>query len=365
MSDRQYDMLIKSIIEHYDVIELEILKNIGKRLMFDETITPTIDWLFGKLGELGGLTEDNLKIIAKYSNMTNKELKYILETVGIDSLPMTDLTKAYTRGDITINPMVFASSPAINNIINQSYLQASNTFLQINRSIVESAREQYVDILNQAYLEVSAGVYSYQDSIRRGINKMGEQGISAATYRYVNESTGIVSTKRYDIAGVVRRDVLTSAHQLSVKTNVAVINELNPEYVKLSEHAKCRESHFPWQGTIIKRKDLVSVTDLGAVDGLGGINCKHEVYAYFGDNRGDDEKQIPKGESTKEYDLSQQQRQLERNVRRWKRKETLFETNGDTKAYNISKAKRRYWQSQTKAFVDKHNLVRDYLREKI
>jgi len=365
MSDRQYDELIKKIIQHYDIIELEMIKNIAKRLRFEPETTPTTEWLIKKLSEIGGLNEDNLKVISKYSKLTKKEIKQILETVGEKTIPKSELTEAYKSGSITIEPNTFIESQVIQNIVNQSYKQLENTFLNINKAIVESARQQYVEILNQSYLEVSSGIYDYQTSIRRAINKFGDAGISGATYKYVDEDTGAILTRRYDIAGVVRRDVLTASHQLAVKSNMAVIEELQPKYVRLSEHVKCRPTHFHWQGTIIKREDLYEVTRIGEVDGLGGINCKHEVYAFYGKERGNDLKKIDKDESSEEYELSQTQRAMERSVRKWKRKETLFKGTDDEEMYNKSAKKRKLWQARLRNFTNENNLIRDYLREKV
>ena len=365
ISDREYNELIFAIIKHYDIIESEIMTNIAKRLRFDATMKPTTEWLINKLSELGGLNAENIKVIAKYSKLTTKEIKNILETVSNKAIPTIELTKLYKKGEIAIDPNVFINSEVIKNIVNTSYNGARDTFIQVNRAIVESSSSKYIEILNQSYLEVASGIYDYQTSIRKAINKFGNEGISGATYRYVNEETGRVTTRRYDIAGVVRRDILTASHQVAVKSNIAIIDELKPKYVRLSEHIKCRLTHFSWQGTIIKREDLVKITGLGEVDGLGGINCKHEVYVFYGKERGNELKMIEKDESNEEYELSQRQRAMERHVRKYKRKETLFKANRDEEEYYKSVNKKKHWQKELRDFTEENDLIREYLREKI
>ena len=361
MSDTQFELLAKKLIDIYAYIELDIIKNISSRFSLSEDVKPTTTWLIKKLSETGTLNSENIKIIAKYSKMATKEIRNILNTVGFDSLP--SLTSAYKSGIIQFDLKTFMNSQVLKNIIDLSYYNTTSTFLDINKRILESANKSYTEILTTAYLETSTGVYGYQTSIRKALNNFADVGITGATY---SQSDG--SVRRYDIAGVVRRDILTATHSLAVNANMALINELQPEYVKLSEHDRCRPQHFSWQGTIIKREDLVETTQLGQVDGLGGINCKHQVYAWYGKERGNELKKIDKDKNEKVYDLSQEQRYFERQIRKYKRKEAIYEDKQDKTSLELKKKasiKKREWQKKLAEFADDNGLIRQYIREKI
>ena len=84
--------------------------------------------------------------------------------------------------------------------------------------------------------------------------------------------------------------------------------------------------------------------------GLFGCNCRHAFYPY---QPGTEKtyKPYPKKENDKVYELSQQQRKLERNIRQAKREETP--------------EKVKEYQSQMRALVNDNNLTREYAREQI
>ncbi len=81
-----------------------------------------------------------------------------------------------------------------------------------------------------------------------------------------------------------------------------------------------------------------SSTGYGTGAGLGGWNCRHSFYPYFeGSPRAytdDDLKEYNSenveynGQKMTEYEVSQQQRNIERNIRRWKREKKAMEAAG-------------------------------------
>jgi len=367
---------IKNVLDIYSQVELDLIEVIINKLkLADGEIGGSLEWYLKRLNDLGGLNKETLKIISKYTGITQKELKSMLKTIGIDTIDALNLVEPYRKGEITINPKTFYKDIAITNLINNSYDNTLKTFLGINKNIVESARKQYVEILNTAYLEVSTGVYDYGTSIRKALNKFADAGISAATYKYEDGST-----RTYNIEGIVRRDILTATHQLSGDIIGNVIEKTEPEYIHISEHYQARPTHEPWQGCIVKKEDFEPLTGYGEVDGIYGVNCKHFHYPYFGDidkskyktvvgyyggtyNVYTQMKEISKEENARLYELSQEQRALERNVRRWKRRQVVAQTDEDKKKANY---KVDFWQHKLRNFTKDHKeLRRDYLREKI
>lgn len=110
-----------------------------------------------------------------------------------------------------------------------------------------------------------------------------------------------------------------------------------------------------------KYPDFIETTGYGEIQGLLGINCRHTFYPYFGD--GDEEPLVDKEESARLYELSQEQRALERNVRRWKRRQQVATTDEDKKK---SDYKVKFYQHKLRNLMDDNKeLRRDYLREKI
>ncbi len=357
------DKAIKPLINMYERIENDLLVEIASHFLYNEEFLNSDYWRIQKLNEMGLFNQNVVNYIAKYSGKTEDEIKRALQQIQVDTINLDNLNKLFEDGMLKINPNILINNATIQNIVNLAYNELSKRFIQLSSKIEQSTIESYLNIVEEAYLKTSMGTHSYDEAIRSSIDELGNNGITTLRYKTTNESGKVVGIRNYDITGTVRREVLTASRQLANNINLEIANELECEYLYLSEHLQCRESHFSWQGTIIKKEDLVKITDYGSVSGLGGINCQHYAEAYFGDARGSELKTFTKEETEKAYTLSQKQRYLERGVRKWKRKTEMFKSNGDKQAYNKSKNKLKEWRIKTKDFTEKNEVKRDYTRE--
>ena len=361
--DEKIEKAIKTLLEMYEKIENDLLIQIASHFSINEEFLNSDYWRIKKLEEMGLFNQEVIDYISRYSGKSDKEIKKALNKISIDTINMDKLNRLFEDEILKINPNILINNYTINNIINTAYNELSNRFIEMSSKIEKSAREAYLNIVEEAYLKTSMGTHSYQETIREAINELSNKGINTLTYKTIDENGNIVGIRNYDIEGAVRREVLTASRQLSNNISMEVANELESEYVYLSEHLQCRPQHFDWQGTIIKRDELVKVTDYGSITGLGGINCRHYFEAYFGDARGSDLKNFNKEECDEAYKLSQHQRYLERGIRKWKRKAEMFKASDDKEYYSKCKEKVREWQMRNKQFTDDNNLKRDYTRE--
>lgn len=364
MNNEEYiNKAVEPLLKMYTKIENDLLVMIAEHFKINDEFLNSDYWRIKKLEEMGLFNEKVIEYLAQYSDVTKEEILKALEDIGYHVFDFQKLKTAFENGSLKINPNTLLENYTIQNIINNAYDEVSNRFIELSRKIQDSTREAYLDIVEQGYLKTSMGTHSYQEAIRESINELGNKGIRTLIYRTVDENDNVVGIRSYDIESTVRRDILTATRQLSNNINQSVVEELECEYIYLSEHIRCRPTHFDWQGTIIKYQDLIDVTRYGEVDGLAGINCAHYFEAYFGNARGDELKSITKEEAIRQYNLSQQQRYLERGIRKWKRKVEMFKANGDVDAFNKSKSKVKEWQSRLSNFTKENNLRRDYTRE--
>ena len=358
------EQAFEKIIAIYCELEINLLNEIVKHFKINEEFLNSDNWRMQKLEELGLLNSDIVKYISTTTGKTPKEIKKALNEIGVSSVNMNDLDKAHKDGFLKINPFILMQKQTVQNLVNHSYNDLTNRFLEISDKIENATRDAYLDVMEKVYLQTTEGV-TYQEAIRTALVELGNQGITTLKYKTVDENGKVTGIRNYDVEGAVRRELLTASHNLVNSINMEVAEELEAEYIYLSEHTRCREQHFPWQGTIIKRKDLVKVTRLGEVDGMGGPNCKHYPTPYFGTARGSELKQIRQEEAEEQYKLSQQQRYLERGVRKWKRKEGIFKTAEDKEYYEKCKDKVKEWQLRNKKFIEENNLKRTFSRENV
>lgn len=321
MNDKKINELIKPIIDIYDNLELEIVKDIANRFDNYDTLGGTLEWRLKKLDELGTFSNDMVELISEYTNKSKKEILQMLEEAQENTFNIDYLNKAYENGMIKVNPMKVLKSPAFENIINNSYKELNKTFRMINTKALENVNQSYMDIINTAYVEVASGVFDYQSSIKRALNKMAEKGIKCASYE---RKDGTIV--KYSLQGTIKRDIVTAIIQTACRSSMKMCEELNAEYVEVTSHLGARtgdgihpiSNHAHWQGKVYKLEgsdkydNFYTETGYGDILGLGGVNCRHNFYPYF---PGIDEPSQPhydEEENKKEYERQQKLNRLNR-----------------------------------------------------
>lgn len=157
-------------------------------------------------------------------------------------------------------------------------------------------------------------------------------------------------------------------------------DELGSDLVEVTAHAGARPSHAVWQGQIYSRSgksrsypDFVQATGYGTGAGLGGWNCRHSFYPYFeGTSRTYSKELLDSyqaqnytynGRKMTEYEASQMQRGIERQIRRWKRENAAMQAAGLDSTE--SAVKLRTWQEKQKDFLRQTGLKRQTAREQV
>ena len=370
---------IKPIISMYNQIELEIIEKIAEHFNINEEFINSDYWYLEKLKELGGLNNETIRLLEKYTGKTKKELLKAMKDIGINSIPIEQLNIANDRG--LLDPQLIINSVNIQNIIKYSYDEVEKQFLQLNKTIEEQVRKTYTDIVTQSYIKVNSGLYSYQEAILESLDDLGTKGISILTYQ---DKNGLA--RNYDVVGTVRRDLLVATRGVAGKVNEEVIKESGNHIIRVSHHFGARTgdggenytNHAWWQelqffcwnydgkATEEEKKlpDFMEHCNYGDVQGIVGINCKHFFTVWYGTIQ-KDKLDFSYSENEEQYKNLQQQRYLENGVRKWKRKQVVAKASQDEENYNKASSKTKEWQERLKTFTEDNELKRDYTREHI
>ncbi len=370
MDKIQFDRVLKPLIEIYDEIELDIIRNILERLKNYTKVEGSLEWYLEKLVDLGTFRSDNLKIFKKNHKKIEKELKKIVNASARHQDYMEVLENYYEKGLLKVNPSDLYNGTAFNRIIDNALKDTNDITDLIQTKALEGANESYKNILNKAYIETSGGVYSYQESIRRSLKEFAKEGIKTVHY---------ASGKTLGIESVVRRDVVTRVNKLVGDIDLENARELGTNLVYVDQHLGARvrtpymkndyEAHAEWQGKVYmidgsndKYDNFFEKTGYGEMLGLKGINCYHGFRAFF--EWEDIPKEVDKEENKKKYELFQKQRAYERKIRRLKREREVYKEFDKDKYKEVNTSLQSTYKELDK-FVDDNNLRRDYLRENI
>ena len=374
LTDNQLNALTYPIIKIYNEIEYKLLAQIAARFDVYDKVGGSLEWQAKKLDELGALTADAIKLIAKQTNRTEKEIVDMLEKASVGNVKLSDLNKAYSAGMVYVDPLAIMASQPFRATIELSYKELGQTYKLIQTKALESVKQSYMDIVNRAYIETASGVFDYGSSIRGALRDLADHGITGATYRRPNGKL-----VRYSIEGAVRRDTITAVNQLANKGAIQITEEIGAEYVEVSAHIGARVSdtnpianHAGWQGKVYRVNGEDEYPNLkdstgypGDIQGLGGVNCRHRMFPFFPGISVPNPHQIDEEENRKVYEATKKQRAMERNIRTIKKRMIVAKASGDTAQAQEYRKKLTQKQAEIEQFCKDNGLRRQTEREMV
>lgn len=376
-TDKELKALAEPIVDIYNNIEHDLLMKIASFFEIDEevTVSNSLNWYFKKLQEMGALNQETIKIISKYSNVSKKQILKALNDAGYGSIDRARFNDITTQGYINISWEDLLKSESINSAINTSFTEISKTLKMINTKAIESTQQSYINVLNQAYLETSTGLYDYNTAIKRALEKMVDNGIKGASYKRKDGSIYSIT-----LESAVRRDVTTAIYQSFNRGSEVISKELGAEYYEVSSHLGARlgdgihpiSNHFAWQGKVYKINgsdkeygNFYDKTGYGDILGLGGVNCRHRFWAFFPDIDKPMQQQYDYAENKKEVELKNKQRTYERKLRKIKTNQNIAKDRGDSESFKKWSKKQKTVNEQYRKFIASNKLEHDYSRERI
>ena len=374
LTDTQLNALTYPIIQIYNEIEFKLLAQIAARFDVYDKVGGSLEWQAKKLEELGALTADAVKLIAKQTNRTEKEIVEMLNKASVGNIKLSDLNKAYSAGMVYVDPTAILASQPFRATIEHSYIELGQTYKLIQTKALESVKQSYMDIVNRAYIETASGIFDYGSSIRGALRDLADKGITGATYRRPNGKV-----VRYSIESAIRRDTLTAVNQLANKGAEQMTKEVGAEYVEVSAHIGARVSdknpianHAGWQGKVYRLDGEDEFPNLKEstgypddIQGLGGVNCRHRMFPFFPGISVPNPHQIDEEENRKVYEATQKQRAMERNIRAIKKRMIVAKASGDVQQAKEYRKKLTQMQANIEQFCKDNGLRRQTEREMV
>jgi hypothetical protein len=359
------DSLPDSVVILFRQVEEDILEDMARRLLKAESVTDTAQWQAWRLEQLGETRQTIRYHLQRLTGKTQGELNALFQAAGGQALYYDD--QIYRAVGLT--PGKVNNSPALLNLLRAGARQTQKTFLNLTATTANTATQQFERALDRAWLQISSGAFDYQTAIRRAIKELASAGLQSITY-----PTG--HTDALDVA--VRRAVLTGVNQTAARLSEARAEEMGCDLVETTAHPGARPEHVRWQGKVFSRSgksrkypDFVSSTGYGTGPGLCGWNCRHSFFPYFeglsesayprSKLREYEEKTVQYNSKTLSYyDATQQQRYIERQIRRWKREYLMLDAAGmDTTQASVKLAQ---WRATERDFCKQTGLDRDGFR---
>lgn len=362
------DKLPSRVVQLYAGVEIRILEDMARRIAKMEQLTETAQWQAWRLEQIGAEREFIRYRLQRLTGKTQGELNALFQQAGEEALYFDD--KIYRAAGLS--PTALAQNKTLQQIIAAGLRKTNQLFENLTSTTANTATRQFESALDDAYMDVVSGAFSYQEAVTRAIKSLSRNGINAIQY-----PTGHVD--HLDVA--VRRAVLTGVNQTAAEVQLARMDEMGCDLVETTAHAGARPSHALWQGRVFSRSgrsrrypDFVSSTGYGSGPGLCGWNCRHSFFPFF---EGLSERAYSRqglaqlkqqnvsynGKQYTEYDASQLQRAMERQIRRWKREYLALDAAGQDTAQ--ASARLAYWRGRQKDFSRQTGLRQDSFRSRV
>ncbi|MDJ0305383.1 phage minor capsid protein [Dehalobacter sp.] len=362
------EQLPDNMVELYSQAEMDILADMARRISTYDYFIPAAQWQYKKVIEMGNYHGSVVKTLSALTGKTTEEIEFLMAEAGQKALAFDDSIYSKAGPD----PPPLAASPALQDILRIGVAKTNGLFDNLTKTTANTATKQFERALDQAYMQVTSGAFDYNTSIRNAIKGLAAQGIASVEY-----PTGKVEY----LETAVRRAVTTGVNQTALRLQDARADQMGSDLVETTAHAGARPSHVLWQGQIFSRSgnhpkypNFVKATGYGTGAGLGGWNCRHSYFPFFEGlsesaySREDLAEMNAKnitfnGEKMTEFEASQKQRYIERQIRRWKREYVMM----DAAKFPTEEAAARLaaWRRTLNDFTAQTGLKRQSGREQI
>ena len=291
------------------------------------------------------------KAISETSGISEKKLKKLLEEVVEKNQQYYN--EVITLADVT-KPETLVNASDIYAIKRQT-LQEMRNITRTMAFVVDAGRtilkpqKALTWALDAALLQVQSGAVSYNTAIASVVKQLADSGLRMVDYE---------SGRSDQVDVVARRAVMTGVNQINQKYAEQSTEYLETDLVETSAHIGARnignvpENHEMWQGKWYRWSekpqtstgeypDFIETTGYGTGAGLGGWNCRHTFYpvvegvseatysqADLDAMKGENRKFKFEGQEYDGYTATQEQRSIERTIRKLKREETAYNAAG-------------------------------------
>lgn len=364
LNDQQLMLMADNVSDIYRQLCNDLFDNVVERL--HDRGTYYLDqqpylWQLEKMADVGMLNDHNIKLIAEYSGIAEKQIRYIIENEGYQVYKDTHAQlKSNTYDYQVMKDLISYSNQAVNDVHNL-----------INTTLPKSVQTTYKDIVETTVAKVITGMATPQKALDETIMKFQERGFYGYTDR---------AGRRQRADAYARTVIKTTARRTFNEMRMRPAQELGIDTFYYSIKAAAREMCAPLQNQIVttgqaRTEEGVKIYALddygyGKPGGCQGINCGHTMTPFIpGANYmpdiDDDLKDLTEEQAIENANIQSKQRAMERAIRNSKEQLHVAEIMHNDELTNKYKTKLTDQKRALKSYIDDHPfLYRDENRER-
>lgn len=364
LNDQQLMLMADNVSDIYRQLCNDLFDNVVERL--HDRGTYYLDqqpylWQLEKMADVGMLNDHNIKLIAEYSGIAEKQIRYIIENEGYQVYKDTHAQLNSNAYDYKVmKDLISYSNQAVNDVHNL-----------INTTLPKSVQATYKDIVETTVAKVITGMATPQKALDETIMKFQERGFYGYTDR---------AGRRQRADAYARTVIKTTARRTFNEMRMRPAQELGIDTFYYSIKAAAREMCAPLQNQIVttgqaRTEEGIKIFALddygyGKPGGCQGINCGHTMTPFipgvnYMPDIDDDLKGLTPEQAIENANAQSKQRAIERSIRQSKEMLHVAEKLGDQELIDKYKSKVRIQQGAMRDYLKQHPFLhRDYAREK-
>lgn len=353
---------VNKVVEMYQELNTKLTKQIISKLKENGDISTFTRHQLKTLAKRGG-KEVFIEALNTTSALSSKRKKELVAL--FTEITKHDLESYKTLYDYRGKEMELSESQL--KILNNAVKMTDKELKNFTKTIAYSSQQNYVDALDEMYLQVGTGAVDYQTAFRQTTNNLAEQGVKlplrdSVTQKILKNKNGKPIYRSLEAS--VRQSVLWGVRQNARAMNKNVGKYLGCDGVQINISPNCRDDHRPINGKVFKLKSKAWQDNKGLLNDFG---CQHyETYIVtdieeniYTDEEIDEANNRTvkyKGENIPYYEATQRQRALEREIRDAKKVYMSKPTKENQNKINKAQANMRKYIKET-------GLERQYDRE--
>lgn len=364
LNDQQLMLMADNVSDIYRQLCNDLFDNVVERL--HDRGTYYLDqqpylWQLEKMADVGMLNNHNIKLIAEYSGIAEKQIRYIIENEGYQVYKDTHAQlKSNTYDYSVMKDLISYSNQAVNDVHNL-----------INTTLPKSVQATYKDIVETTVAKVITGMATPQKALDETIMKFQERGFYGYTDR---------AGRRQRADAYARTVIKTTARRTFNEMRMRPAQELGIDTFYYSIKAAAREMCAPLQNQIVttgraRTEEGVKIFALddygyGKPGGCQGVNCGHTMTPFipgvnYMPDIDDDLKGLTEERAIENANVQSKQRAMERAIRASKERLHVAKTMHNDELTAKYKTRLTEQKRALKSYVDKYPfLYRDRERER-
>lgn len=383
LSEDAIDNLVQPIIERQEAINLYIIKKIAGQIKKIGVLPPSAVNSLERLYQRGGDVKKINEKLAELTKLQVRDIKNLIKTVAADAYkdakPFFDYRKKPYKP--------FAKNEHVQRVVKAIAKQTAGEYVNLSKAqafmlrdmknpkklIPTPAAKAYQSVVDEAIQAVQSGVVDYNTAMRRTLDQLTDSGLRVT---YVSEK-GKVHSQAMDVA--VRRNLLDGVKAINQGVQDEVGKEYGADGKELSVHRYSAPDHEPIQGHQFSNEQYEKLQNHEAFHdykgnqfkpmkrAIGVWNCRHFAYSiilgasipvhsdeelqkYIDENqKGYTDKN---GKHRTMYECTQEQRRMEREIRRAKQAKIAADVAGNKAKATESVAKVKELVAEYRAFSE-------------